>query len=134
MLLTLHVPLALLTFAATIPVLVLCHRFERRYMAIVRRIQDQTGDLTTTIEEGAKGIRVLKAFGRGDVSFAKYQGEAQRIHDTQMERITLHTRFVWVLGAHPQHHAHRWCCSPASSPWAPAGSPSAASWPSCPTC
>jgi ATP-binding cassette subfamily B protein len=101
-LLSLHVPLALLTFAATIPVLVLCHRFERRYMKVVRRIQDQTGDLTTTIEEGAKGIRVLKAFGRGDVSFARYQAEAQQIHDTQMERIRLHTRFVWVLGTIPR--------------------------------
>ena len=101
-LVTLHVPLALLTFAATIPVLVLCQRFERRYMVVVRRIQDQTGDLTTTIEEGAKGIRVLKAFGRGDVSFAKYQAEAQEIHDTQMQRIRLHTRFVWVLGIIPR--------------------------------
>ncbi|MEQ1788118.1 MAG: ABC transporter ATP-binding protein, partial [Acidimicrobiales bacterium] len=100
-LVALHLPLALLTFAATIPVLVLCHRFDRRYMAIVRRIQDQTGDLTTTIEEGAKGIRVLKAFGRGDVAFAGYQAQAQQIHDTQMERISLHTRFVWVLGLIP---------------------------------
>lgn len=101
-LLSMHVPLALLTFAATIPVLVLCHRFEQRYMVVVRRIQDQTGDLTTTIEEGAKGIRVLKAFGRGDVSYARYQAEAQEIHDTQMERIRLHTRFVWVLGLIPR--------------------------------
>ena len=101
-LISMHVPLAMLTFAATIPVLVLCHRFERRYMVVVRRIQDQTGDLTTTIEEGAKGIRVLKAFGRGDVSFARYQAEAQEIHDTQMERIRLHTRFVWVLGTIPR--------------------------------
>lgn len=101
-LLALHVPLALLTFAATVPVLVLCHRFEQRYMVIVRRIQDQTGDLTTTIEEGAKGIRVLKAFGRGDVAFAGYQAQAQEIHDTQMERIGLHTRFVWVLGMIPR--------------------------------
>jgi ATP-binding cassette subfamily B protein len=101
-LISMHVPLALLTFAATIPVLVLCHRFEQRYMVVVRQIQDQTGDLTTTIEEGAKGIRVLKAFGRGDVSFARYQAEAQEIHDTQMERIRLHTRFVWVLGTIPR--------------------------------
>jgi len=100
-LLALHVGLALLTFVATIPVLILCHRFQQRYMVIVRRIQDQTGDLTTTIEEGAKGIRVLKALGRGDVSFARYRAEAQQIHDTQMERITLHTRFVWVLGLIP---------------------------------
>ena len=97
----LHTPLALLTFAGAIPVLILCHRFQQRYMIIVRRIQDQTGDLTTTIEEGAKGIRVLKAFGRGDVSYAKYQAEAQEIHTTQMERIKLHTRFVWVLALIP---------------------------------
>ncbi len=100
-LVALHPGLALLTFAATIPVLVLCHRFERQYMVIVRRIQDQTGDLTTTIEEGARGIRVLKAFGRGDVAFAGYQAQAREIHDTQMERIRLHTRFVWVLGLIP---------------------------------
>jgi ATP-binding cassette, subfamily B, bacterial len=101
-LLTLHVPLALLTFVAAVPVLVLCHRFQRRYMLIVRRIQDQTGDLTTTIEEGAKGIRVLKAFGRGHEAFVGYQAQAQQIHDTQIERIRLHTKFVWVLGAVPR--------------------------------
>ena len=100
-LLGLHTPLALLTLGSGIPVLILCHRFQQRYMVIVRGIQDQTGDLTTTIEEGAKGIRVLKAFGRGDVSFARYQAEAQRIHDTQMTRIGLHTRFVWVLALIP---------------------------------
>ena len=106
-LLNLHVGLALLTFVAAVPVFVLCHRFQRRYMLIVRRIQDQTGDLTTTIEEGAKGIRVLKAFGRGHEAFTGYQAQAQEIHDTQIERIKLHTRFVWVLGAIPEHHAHR---------------------------
>ena len=114
--------------------LVLCHRFQRQYMVIVRRIQDQTGDLTTTIEEGAKGIRVLKAFGRGDVSFARYQAEAQEIHDTQMERIRLHTRFVWVLGAHPEAHPHpraprRRAGRRLRQPHASAGW-----WRSCPTC
>ena len=134
MLVGLHAPLALLTFAGAIPVLILCHRFQQRYMVIVRRIQDQTGDLTTTIEEGAKGIRVLKAFGRGDVAFAKYQAEAQEIHDTQMERIRLHTRFVWVLALIPNltlvHRAARRRAGrrlrrpDASAAW----------WPSCPTC
>jgi ATP-binding cassette subfamily B protein len=100
-LVALHPPLAVLTFAAGVPVVILCHRFEQRYMKVVRRIQDQTGDLTTTVEEGAKGIRVLKAFGRGDVAFAGYQAQAREIHDTQMERIRLHTRFVWVLGLIP---------------------------------
>jgi ATP-binding cassette subfamily B protein len=100
-LLATHVGLALVTFVAAVPILFLCHRFQGRYQRIVRVIQDQTGDLTTTIEEGAKGIRVLKAFGRAQFAFDAYQREAQTIHDTQMERIALHTRFVWVIGIIP---------------------------------
>ncbi len=100
-LLTLHVPLALLTFAAAVPVLLLCRRFERDYHQVVRRIQDQTGDLTTSIEEGARGIRVLKAFGRWRESHAAYALRCQEIHDSQLERIRLHTKFVWLLGTVP---------------------------------
>jgi ATP-binding cassette subfamily B protein len=96
-----HWVLALVTFAAAVPVLVLCRRFQSRYQRIVRVIQDQTGDLTTTIEEGAKGIRVLKALGRSPEAYEAYRREARVIHDTQMERIRLHTRFVWVLGIIP---------------------------------
>ncbi|HEV3227390.1 MAG TPA: ABC transporter ATP-binding protein [Acidimicrobiales bacterium] len=100
-LLTLHVWLALLTFVATIPVLVLCRRFERAYHDIVRDIQDQTGDLTTTIEEGARGIRVLKAFGRGREAYDGYNVQATRLYETHLDRIKLHTKFVWVLGLIP---------------------------------
>ncbi|MEY2431092.1 MAG: ATP-binding cassette, subfamily bacterial [Acidimicrobiaceae bacterium] len=100
-LLTLHVGLALLTFVATIPVLLLCRRFERDYHAVVRDIQDQTGDLTTTIEEGARGIRVLKAFGRGREAFEAYDAQSTALYDTQLRRIKLHTKFVWVLGLIP---------------------------------
>jgi ATP-binding cassette subfamily B protein len=100
-LLFLDVPLALLTFAAAVPVVILCRRFERAYYEIVRRIQDQTGDLTTTIEEAAKGIRVLKAFGRGRESFEAYDAQCRQIYDNQLTRIRLHTRFVWVLGVIP---------------------------------
>ena len=100
-LLVLDVPLALLTFAAAVPVVILCRRFERAYYEIVRRIQDQTGDLTTTIEEAAKGIRVLKAFGRGRESFEGYDAQCRQIYDNQLTRIRLHTRFVWVLGVIP---------------------------------
>ncbi|HEX4493487.1 MAG TPA: ABC transporter ATP-binding protein [Acidimicrobiia bacterium] len=100
-LLILNVPLALLTFVAAIPVVMLCRRFERAYYDIVRKIQDQTGDLTTTIEEAARGIRVIKAFGRGRESFAGFDEQATGIYDSQITRIGLHTRFVWVLGIIP---------------------------------
>jgi ATP-binding cassette subfamily B protein len=97
----LHVPLALLTFVAALPVIVLCRRFERAYMKIVRSIQDQTGDLTTTVEEGARGIRVLKAFGRAREAYEKYDAQATELYDTQIRRIKVHTKFVWVLAIIP---------------------------------
>jgi ATP-binding cassette, subfamily B, bacterial len=100
-LLVLDVPLALITFAAAVPVVILCRRFERAYYDIVRRIQDQTGDLTTTIEEAARGIRVIKAFGRGREAFEGFDAQARQIYDNQLTRIRLHTRFVWVLGVIP---------------------------------
>ena len=100
-LLTLHVGLALLTFVAAVPVLLLCRKFERDYHEVVRDIQDQTGDLTTTIEEGARGIRVLKAFGRGRDAFEAYDTQCTQLYESQLTRIKLHTKFVWVLGLIP---------------------------------
>lgn len=98
---SLHLPLTLLTFVAAVPVVYLCSKFEREYHAIVRRLQDQTGDLTTSIEEGAKGVRIIKAFGRRKEVFEAYAAECRAIHDTQLDRIKLHTKFVWVLGTIP---------------------------------
>jgi ATP-binding cassette subfamily B protein len=100
-LLVLDVPLALLTFAAAVPVVLLCRRFERAYYEVVRRIQDETGDLTTTIEEAVKGIRIIKAFGRGRETFDGFDAQSRQIYDDQLARIRLHTRFVWVLGVIP---------------------------------
>jgi ATP-binding cassette subfamily B protein len=97
LLLHLYPPLALLTMATAIPVLVLCRRFERDYHAVVRRIQDQSGDLTTAIEENARGIRVIKAFGRSQEMFARYDAQCRELRDTQLERVAVHTRFIWVL-------------------------------------
>jgi len=101
LLLTLHWPLALVAGAFAVPVVVLCTRFERRYTQLVRRIQDETGDMTTEIEEAAKGIGVIKAFGRARYAFDRYDVHVRRLHDSQMERIRLHTKFVWLLGVVP---------------------------------
>jgi ATP-binding cassette subfamily B protein len=94
--------LALLTLSTAVPVLVLCRRFERRYHAVVRKIQDQTGDLTTLIEEAARGIRVIKAFGRAPEVFARYDEQCLELRETEYERIRLHTKFIWVLVLIPQ--------------------------------
>ena len=101
LLLALNVWLGLLTIATAIPVLALCRRFERNYHVVVRDIQDQTGDLTTMLEEAARGIRVLKAFGRGDEMFARYDARCETLRKTELERVRIHTQFIWVLALIP---------------------------------
>ena len=101
LLVSLYWPLAIVAGAFAVPVLVLCARFEVQYTAIVRRIQDETGDMTTEIEEAAKGIGVIKAFGRARFAFDRYDTHVRRLYASQMERITLHTKFVWLLGIVP---------------------------------
>jgi len=101
LLLSLDVPLGLLTIATAIPVLVLCRRFESTYHVVVRDIQDQTGDLTTMLEEAARGIRVLKSFGRGDEMFKRYDARCGQLRETELERVKIHTQFIWVLGLIP---------------------------------
>jgi ATP-binding cassette, subfamily B, bacterial len=101
LLVSLYWPLAIVAGAFAIPVLVLCARFEVQYTTIVRRIQDETGDMTTEIEEAAKGIGVIKAFGRSRYAFDRYDAHVRRLYASQMERIAVHTKFVWLLGIVP---------------------------------
>jgi len=101
LLLNLNVWLGLLTIVTAIPVLALCRRFERNYHVVVRDIQDQTGDLTTMLEEAARGIRVLKAFGRGTEMFDRYDVACRNLRETELDRVRIHTQFIWVLGLIP---------------------------------
>ena len=101
LLLSLYWPLALVAGAFAVPVLVLCTRFETQYTAIVRRIQDETGDMTTVIEEAAKGIGVIKSFGRARYAFERYDAHVQGVYGRQLDRIRIHTKFVWLLGIVP---------------------------------
>ncbi len=93
LLVNLYWPLALLVGVAALPVLELSRRFERNYLAVTRRLQDQNGDLTTIVEEAATGIRVTKAFGRAPRQSTLFAGQAARLHRTGMERVRLLGRF-----------------------------------------
>jgi ATP-binding cassette, subfamily B, bacterial len=88
--------LGLLTGLVFAPVLPVCFRFEKRYRVLSRRVQDQEGDLTTLVEEGATGIRVLKALGRGPLAAARHNAQAQEVRDTQVAKAGLLGSF-WAL-------------------------------------
>lgn len=64
--------------AAAVPIVVLSMRFERTYVVISRRVQDEQGDLATLAEEGAVGVRVIKSFGRSEHVARQYEASADR--------------------------------------------------------
>ena len=46
-----------------------------------------TGDLTTTIEEMATGVRIIKAFGRTPLMQRRFEQQARQIQETSLEGI-----------------------------------------------
>lgn len=92
----LHPLLTAVTAASAVPLLVMSRRFEAQYLAVSRRVQDQDGDLTTLAEEGATGIRVIKAFGRRRLVHEQYLAQARALYDSSMEQVRLRARF-WSL-------------------------------------
>jgi ATP-binding cassette subfamily B protein len=71
-------------------------RFEKAYVVVSRRVQDEQGDLATRAEEGAVGIRVIKSFGRSEHVSAQYEAAARQLHGTSMDKVRLSARF-WAF-------------------------------------
>ncbi len=87
--------------ASLLPVAVVCARFERQYSGVSRRVQDQTGDLASRVEEAATGVRVVKAFGRRRHVVDQYRRDAQEVHGTQLVKVRLRAGFIAVLDVIP---------------------------------
>lgn len=96
MMFRLNVLLACVTLVSAVPLALLSRRFESDYLIVSRKVQDQDGDLTTLIEEGATGIRTIKSFGRRRLVHREFLAQAQTLHDTSMEQVRLRARF-WAL-------------------------------------
>ena len=100
-LLHMYWPLGLVVAAAAAPIVWLSMRFEKTYVVISRRVQDEQGDLATLSEEGAVGIRVIKAFGRSEHVCEQYETAARKLYDTSMEKVRLSARFWSFLDVIP---------------------------------
>ncbi|GAA1844827.1 ABC transporter ATP-binding protein [Microlunatus capsulatus] len=100
-LLNLYWPLGLVVLASTVPITWLCLRNEREFTRLSRKMQDQNGDVASTIEEGAYGLRVIKSFGRGRHAFAKFDDRAVKLYDSSVERVQLSARFWTMLAVIP---------------------------------
>jgi ATP-binding cassette, subfamily B, bacterial len=92
---TFHWLLGLIFFVISVPIWIQGYRFEAKYGTIARLSQDQAGDLATSVEESVHGIRVLKAFGRGDHAASKFAKEAKDLRSTELKKAGLIAN-IWV--------------------------------------
>lgn len=81
--------LGIIYFAISIPIWVIGFNFEKKYHTTARLSQDQAGDLATSVEQSVHGIRVLKAFGRGDHAAGKFANDALRLRGTELKKAGL---------------------------------------------
>jgi ATP-binding cassette subfamily B protein len=96
LLLNLYWPLGLVVAVAAAPLIGLSLSFERRYVLVSRRVQDQQGDVATQVEESTLGIRAIKSFGRADHAFGAFDRRATRLYDSQLDKVRLEARF-WTF-------------------------------------
>ena len=101
LLINMYWPLGLVVLGSTVPITWMCLRNEREYTRLSRKIQDQVGDVASTVEEGAYGLRVIKSFGRAAHMFDTFDARSRRLFDTSMERVRLSAKFWTFLEVIP---------------------------------
>jgi ATP-binding cassette subfamily B protein len=120
LLLATYAPLALVVIGMTVPVVWIARAFGQEYATVSRRLQDQTGDLATSVEEAATGIRVTKAFGRGPYLHSTFVDSAKTVRTTALDLVRFRGRFwsllelipnvaialVVLIGAYAVAHGH----------------------------
>jgi ATP-binding cassette subfamily B protein len=100
-LLNMYWPLGLVVALTAAPIVWLSMRFEKGYVVLSRRVQDEQGDLATRAEEGAVGVRVIKAFGRSEHVSRQYDDAATKLRATSMDKVRLSARFWTFLEVIP---------------------------------
>jgi ATP-binding cassette subfamily B protein len=102
LLMSIDLPLGVLVVAAIAPLALFTRKFELRYSRDARRVQDLTGDLATSVEESALGIRVIKSYGRRPEMLGSFTKDAAVLRRAEMTKIGTLARFWAVLEGQPQ--------------------------------
>ncbi|ASQ97083.1 ABC transporter ATP-binding protein [Streptomyces sp. 11-1-2] len=88
--------LGLVLVVPAVPLVILCSLFEKRYATVARAVQDQTGDLTTVVEEGVLGVRIVKGFGRHRSQAHAFRTLSQQVRSTELHKARL-LATLWAL-------------------------------------
>jgi ATP-binding cassette subfamily B protein len=90
--------LGVIFVVCSIPLWIYGYMFEQKYSIVARRSQDQAGDLATAVEESVHGIRVLKAFGRGQHALKNFASQAEQLRGTEIEKAkAIAGIWLWLL-------------------------------------
>ncbi|MBW4095379.1 MAG: ABC transporter ATP-binding protein [Acidobacteria bacterium] len=99
---TLSWQLGVVWLVAAIPIVIFGFRFRTSYGRVSRKSQDQAGDLATTVEESVHGIRVLKAFGRGQEALDNFAEQAEELRQTEIFKARSLASFSMVVTLLPE--------------------------------
>ncbi|WP_245744348.1 ABC transporter ATP-binding protein [Lentzea fradiae] len=94
--------LLVVALCGALPLIVISFFFESRFKVVARKAQDQSGDLTTTVEESVLGIRVLKAFGRGPELSKRFLAQARELRRTELHKVSILAALWSVLIVLPE--------------------------------
>ncbi|PWD52370.1 ABC transporter [Serinibacter arcticus] len=94
--------LGLIYLLGAVPMVWLGFTFRTDYAKAARRARDQTGDLAGTVEESVHGIRVLKAFGRGEDALGDFVRQADELRDTEVHKARTLARVSLAVTAIPE--------------------------------
>jgi ATP-binding cassette subfamily B protein len=95
-------PLGVAVLVTSVPLIFFGLRWEKRYNAQSRLVQDEQGELATAVEEAVQGIRVVKSLGRSGLVFGRYDRKAVRLRDLELSRVRM-LAVIWCLFEfHPQ--------------------------------
>ncbi|MER7490131.1 ABC transporter ATP-binding protein [Streptomyces sp. NPDC126497] len=94
--------LGLVILIPAVPVLITCVVFEKRYSGAARLAQDQVGDLTTVVEEGVLGIRIIKGFGRHRSQARAFRELSGRLRGTELHKARLLATILGVIVTLPE--------------------------------
>ena len=101
LLLHLYWPMGVVVAVAAVPVILVCLVNERTYTRLSRGIQDQTGDVASTVEESMQSVRVIKAFGRSQLVYDTFDRRAKVLYATSLDRVRNTSRFWTFLEVIP---------------------------------
>ncbi len=94
--------LALIFLIAAVPIMVIAPRFRQRFVHFSRSAQDQAGEVATRVEESVHGIRVLKAFGRGEHALSGFHAEATELRDLEVSKARTLAKFLMAMVMLPE--------------------------------